>query len=323
MKLTTILRDNSESPAALLHNGSVLDLACAARAGILEGPPLVDIGQLLQLDSELFSAARNMVGCLEAGASLLEERLAEAGAFLEEESVVYSALLKPRLILASGMGYREHMKEMGVASPSAPTAFLKSPGALNAHRQPLRLPPQDADMVDFECEFACVIGRPFHNVSPEEALKHVAGYTMVNDVSSRRHTQAWLASMGGTDPMECMRLQALSVFDKQLPGFCPIGPVIVTADEFGDPNEVTVETRLNGELMQRGHASDLYFPLAYSLSFFSRWFRFQPGDVVTTGSPSGVGFARNPQRFLKNGDVIEVAARNIGTLRNPVVASEA
>jgi 2-keto-4-pentenoate hydratase/2-oxohepta-3-ene-1,7-dioic acid hydratase in catechol pathway len=320
MKLTTIIGKRGFVPAALLSDGTLVDLAAASAAGLIGDTPLREVADILDLDGGLLEPTRRLVDRLEAQDAPLWDQMNTLGALHAEQGATYALLLRPKLILAGGMAYKEHMKEMGVGLPSAPTAFLKSPGALNAHRQPLMLPESDPDMVDFECEFSCVIGRAFHNVTPEEALRHVAGYTMANDVSSRTQATAWLASMKGGDPMECLRLYTLSMFDKQLPGFCPLGPVIVTSDSFGDPDDVAIETRLNGELMQSAHSSDLIFPLAYSLSYFSRWFRFQPGDVLTTGSPSGVGFARKPPRFLRDGDIIEVSARDIGVLSNPVRA---
>jgi 2-keto-4-pentenoate hydratase/2-oxohepta-3-ene-1,7-dioic acid hydratase in catechol pathway len=320
MKLTTIIGKRGPVPAALLSDGTLADLALASAAGLIGDAPLRELADILDLDGELSGPVRRLVDRLEAQDASLLDHMTDLSALQDESDATYAPLLRPGLILAGGMAYKEHMQEMGVGLPSAPTAFLKSPGALNAHRQPLILPESDPGMVDFECEFSCVIGRTFHNVSPEEALQHVAGYTMANDVSSRTQAPAWLSSMKGNDPMECLRLYTLSMFDKQLPGFCPLGPVVVTADSFGDPDDVTIETRLNGEVMQSAHSSDLIFTLAYSLSYFSRWFRFQPGDVLTTGSPSGVGFARTPPRFLRDGDIIEVSARDIGILSNPVRA---
>ena len=130
-----------------------------------------------------------------------------------------------------------------------------------------------------------------------------------------------LEAIKNDDPLESARTYLMRIFDKQLPGTCPLGPVVVTADDFGDPGDVSVETRLNGEVMQSAHASDLVFPLAYTLSYFSRWFRFEPGDVLTTGSPPGFGYSRDPQRFLRPGDLIEVSSPQVGKLSNPVIGA--
>jgi len=321
MKLTTIAGAGGPVPAALLSNGSLVDLAIASAKGLTQGPPISDVAEILDLDGGLDVQVRRLVDRLEGGEDGLLDRLSDLGALHDNANATYAPLLHPRLIFCGSMGYREHMEEMDTALPQNPTGFIKSVGALAAHKAPLRLPSQDPDMMDYECEFSCVIGRAFHNVEPEEAIRCVAGYTMANDLGSRTHVPAWMDALKGNDPMASFHLNTLVMFDKQFPGCCPVGPVVVTADAFGDPNDVTVETRLNGEVMQSAHTSDLIFSLAYSLSYFSRWFRFQPGDIVTTGSPSGVGIAQNPPRFLRPGDVVEVSARDIGTLTTPVIGS--
>jgi acylpyruvate hydrolase len=319
MKLTMIDKEAGAAPAALLINGTLLDLAAASAASLVGGFTVRSVRDILDFRTGMLSAVRSLVERAEAGDVGLLDQLSSLGALQEETSVTYAPLLRPGMILSCGMAYREHMQEMGVAPPTAPTAFLKSRNAVNAHRKPIVLPARDPDLVDFECEFSCVIGRAFHDVDPEQALDHVAGYTMVNDVGSRGKVAEWLKSMSGDNPMDCVKLYAMTMLDKQYPSFCPMGPVVVTVDEFGDPNDVSVETRLNGKVMQSAHSSDLIFPLAFSLSYFSRWYRFEPGDVVTTGSPSGVGFAQKPPRLLRPGDVVEVSGSRIGTLCNPVV----
>lgn len=321
MKLTTIISSESPVPAAVYSSGRIVDLSAASKAGLIEGPVISDIIEILYLDGETAPQVRKFVDRLASGEQALLDRLAELGALHDESAVTYGPLLQPRLIFCGAMGYREHMDEMDTEAPQNPTGFIKSAAAIIAHNEPLLLPPQDPDMMDYECEFSCVIGRSFHNASPEEAMACVAGYTMANDLGSRTHVPEWLAALKGTDPMAAFHLNALVMFGKQFPGCSPLGPVIVTADEAGDPNDVTVETRLNGEVMQSAHTSDLIFTPGKSLSYFSKWFRFQPGDIVTTGSPSGVGIAQSPPRFLRAGDVVEVSASNIGTLRTPVVAS--
>ncbi len=215
------------------------------------------------------------------------------------------------------------MAEMNVHIPTKPTGFMKSPNSIIAHEESLVLPASDPDMVDYECELACVIGRPLFNATPDEVLDHIAGFTMMNDVGYRTKVPAWLDSMEGTDARGCVGLFTATVFDKQLPGFCPLGPVIETYDSFGDPSEFTIETRLNDNVVQSAHSSDLIFSIAESLSFFSRWYKFMPGDVYSTGSPAGVGYAKNPPRMLQAGDVVEVSCSKIGGLKNTIVADVA
>jgi len=323
MKLTMIVGERGPVPAVQLASGQLLDIAAAGAASLLEGPVPRVLIEILTHGAPAAASLKHLLADIGKDEKGWSARLRSANALRDAESVTFAPILQPRLILCGGMAYKEHMKEMNVGLPSAPTAFLRAPGSMTSHRQPIVLPAQAPDMVDFECELSCVIGAPLYNLSPEEALRCVGGYTMVNDVGSRRQVPAWLASMSEANPMKCVSLQNLSLLDKQFPTFCPMGPYVVTADEFGDPGDATVETRLNGKLMQSAHTSDLIFTVADSLSYFSRWFRFEAGDVFTTGSPSGVGFAQKPPRFLQPGDVIEVSGSHIGTLSNPVVSEPA
>jgi acylpyruvate hydrolase len=318
MKLTMIQLTGTPQPAAGLPSGDLLNLAAPAVVSLLGGEIFADVHEILSAPQARRDRIRDVIERVSADERGLVGSLRGAGALHGAGSVRFAPLLRPRLILCGGMAYREHMNEMKVALPSAPTAFMKSPTAITCHREPILLPEQEPEMVDFECELSCVIGSPLHDATPAQALRSVAGYTMVNDVGSRRLVAPWLASMKGQEPMKCVALQNLALLDKQFPTFCPMGPFVVTADEFGDPGDVSVETRLNGEVMQFAHTSDLIFEVGYSLSYFSKWYRLEPGDVFTTGSPAGVGFARNPPRFLRAGDVVDVSGSKIGTLSNPV-----
>jgi 2-keto-4-pentenoate hydratase/2-oxohepta-3-ene-1,7-dioic acid hydratase in catechol pathway len=323
MKLTMIESGRGPVPAVEIASGQLLDIAAAGSGSLLPGPTPRSLLEILSHGAPAAAALKQLLGEIGRDVDDWTARFQRANALHNTESVVFAPILQPGLILCGGMAYKEHMKEMNVGLPSAPTAFLRAPSSITSHRQPIVLPAQAPEMIDFECELSCVIGAPLYNLGPEEALRCVAGYTMVNDVGSRRQVPAWLASMGEGNPMKCVSLQNLALLDKQYPTFCPMGPFVVTADEFGDPGDATVETRLNGEVMQSAHTSDLIFTVAHSLAYFSRWYRFQPGDVFTTGSPSGVGFARKPPIFLQPGDVIEVSGSRIGTLSNPVVSEAA
>jgi 2-keto-4-pentenoate hydratase/2-oxohepta-3-ene-1,7-dioic acid hydratase in catechol pathway len=322
MKLTMIYGTHAASPAVETAGGELVDLGAPAVISLLAGKVFHTVRDILCAPEAERDRLRRLIDGINADERGILERLRSTRALREAASARFAPILTPRMILCGGMAYREHMKEMNVAPPSAPTAFMKAPSSVTSHREPIVLPRQEPEMIDFECELSCVIGSPLHDAAPDEALKCVAGYTMVNDVGSRRMVSPWLASMKGQEPMKCVGLQNLALLDKQFPTFCPMGPYVVTADEFGDPGDATVETRLNGQVMQSAHTSDLIFPVAYSLSYFSKWYRLEPGDVFTTGSPSGVGFAQNPPRFLRAGDLIEVSGSKIGTLSNPVVHSD-
>ena len=180
------------------------------------------------------------------------------------------------------------------------------------------LPPIRADMVDWEGEFAAVIGRTCHNVTETEALEYVAGYTILNDVSARD----WVApafQAEGTIPS--IVAWEHNILGKLFPTFCPMGPVIVTSNEIRNPHNLGIQTRLNGEVVQDSNTSDLVFDLNHIISYYSQFLTFLPGDIIATGSPSGVGYGRRPQKFMRAGDTIEVSVECIGTLTNKVVKS--
>lgn len=320
MKLTTIVTDGQTVPAALLTSGKFANLAAASRAGLLGNEPVRELADILDLDGPLLAATRDLVSAVEEGSGDAFDKLSAAGGIVAAEDAKYAPMLRPSLIFSCGMAYREHMAEMNTPIPKKPAGFVKAASAIQANNGPIVLPPHDPDMVDYECELACVIGRRLYNASPDEVLSHIVGFTMMNDVGSRSNVAEWLASMEGDSPRPAVGLFMATVADKQFPTFCPLGPVIETADTFGDPMDFSVQTKLNGEVVQSAHSSDLIFSIAESLSFFSRWHEFRPGDVYSTGSPSGVGYARNPQRMLRAGDVVEVSCPKIGVLRNPVVA---
>lgn len=224
-------------------------------------------------------------------------------------------LPRPGIVLSHGRAYFSHLKEMQQTDrpiPAAqPTAFLKNVNAIIGPGDPITLPPQCADMVDFEGEFSLVFGALCHHVEDSEALQMIAGYTIINDVSARN----WVENFHATGDPDLNRM------GKQLPGFCPIGPVIVTKDEIADPHDLTLTTTLNGKVMQQAHTSDLIWKVSTLIAYFSRWYPFRPGDVLTTGSPAGVGYGREPKVFMKPGDVVAVTVDGIGTLANPIVAA--
>jgi acylpyruvate hydrolase len=222
---------------------------------------------------------------------------------------------RPGILLSHGRAYHSHAREMaGGGKPRVeeqPSAFMKNVNSIIASGEPIVLPPQFPDMVDFEGEFSIVFGAVCHNIAAGDALRHVAGYTIINDVSARN----WVPHFTATNNPDLNRM------GKQLPGFTPLGPVIVTADEIPDPHDVTLTTRLNGEVMQDAHTSDLIWRIPELIAFFAQWYRFGPGDILTTGSPAGVGYARTPKLFMKPGDTVAITVDKVGTLINPIRAA--
>lgn len=224
----------------------------------------------------------------------------------------------PGLILSSGGAYRDHLSEMAVQGHSDPIAFIKSAAAICGPNDDIVLPSSAPDMVDWEGEFACVIGKTCYEVTEEEALDYVAGYTLINDVSARDWTHDFLTASNAS-PLDVFAKGSMNVLGKQFPTFCPMGPCVVTTEDLRDPGSVSLMTIVNGQVMQSANTRDLIHGIGKTISYFSKWFRFQPGDVISTGTPAGIGFAKKPPRFLRSGDVVEVRSEQIGSIINKVV----
>jgi 2-keto-4-pentenoate hydratase/2-oxohepta-3-ene-1,7-dioic acid hydratase in catechol pathway len=206
---------------------------------------------------------------------------------------------------------------MKTPAPEKPAAFTKSVASIIASGEPIKVPPSHPNMLDWDGEFSVVIGKPCHRVMAAQALDYVFGYTLVNDVSARDWVAAIFQAQGVMGPIHAWEHNLLG---KMFPTFCPMGPCIVSKEEIADPANVRIQTRLNGKLMQDANTDDLVFSVVKLIEYYSQFYLFQPGDVITTGSPSGVGFGRNPKVFMKPGDVVEVEVKEIGILRNPIEA---
>jgi 2-keto-4-pentenoate hydratase/2-oxohepta-3-ene-1,7-dioic acid hydratase in catechol pathway len=225
----------------------------------------------------------------------------------------------PGLVLGAGLNYHKHLKEMkNTPVPERPDSLYKSPAAVIGPGAAIVPPPEYADMVDYEGEFSAVFGRECHRVKAADALDYIAGYTLINDVSARNWVAEIFASEGKFGPIFAWEHNILG---KQFPTFCPMGPALATRDEIADPARVDITTTLNGKVMQSACTDDLIFSLVDLIEYYSRFYRFRPGDVITTGSPAGVGFGREPPVFMKPGDVVEVTVKEIGTLSNPIAAA--
>ncbi|WPJ94359.1 fumarylacetoacetate hydrolase family protein [Coraliomargarita algicola] len=217
------------------------------------------------------------------------------------------APVEPTAIYAIGLNYREHAAEMKSELPEYPVVFMKSTSSVLDPECPIALPRYlHSDQVDYECELAVVIGKTCKNVAVEEALDYVLGYTCANDVSARD----WQKAHGGGQWVK----------GKSFDTFCPLGPVLVTADRIPNPQILPIRTILNGEIRQESYTGDMIFTVAELIAFLSGSTTLLPGTVILTGTPPGVGVAANPQRFLKPGDEVAIEISGIGILRNPVVA---
>lgn len=217
------------------------------------------------------------------------------------------APISPSAILCIGLNYRRHAAESNKAIPERPVLFMKTPSAVQHPGEPILLPTHLAStQVDYESELAVVIGAPCKNVSRDNALDYVLGYTCANDVSARD----WQTKWGGSQWCR----------GKTFDTFCPLGPCLVTPDEITNPNSLAIQTVLNGETMQDWNTDDMIFDVPALIEFLSGSTTLQPGTVILTGTPHGVGFARTPPRFLQPGDSITIQIEGIGQLTNPVRA---
>jgi 2-keto-4-pentenoate hydratase/2-oxohepta-3-ene-1,7-dioic acid hydratase in catechol pathway len=210
----------------------------------------------------------------------------------------------PTTILCIGLNYRYHAEETGAKIPEFPVLFIKAANALNHPGDPIVIPKVAQEEVDYECELAVVIGQSAKNVTREEALSYVLGYTCANDVSARR----WQKNGGAKQWCR----------GKSFDTFCPLGPCLVTSEEIPNPNDLKIKTTLNGTIMQDWTTSDMIFDVSTLISFLSQSTTLLPGTVILTGTPQGVGFARTPPVFLKDGDEVTIEIEKIGALTNPV-----
>ena len=215
------------------------------------------------------------------------------------------APVAPPGILCIGLNYRRHVAEGKAPIPKWPVLFMKMASAVQNPGDPILLPRQlKSEQVDYECELAVVIGRQCKNVLREEALDYVLGYTCANDVSARD----WQKQMGGSQWCR----------GKTFDTFCPLGPCLVTRDEIPNPNALSIKTILNGEVMQDWNTNDMIFDVPALIEFLSGSTTLPPGTVILTGTPHGVGMARNPPVWLKDGDEVTIEIEKIGALSNPI-----
>src|SRR5579859_3890509 len=212
-------------------------------------------------------------------------------------------IANPPRIFAIGLNYRDHAKESGMELPTSPVVFFKLPTAIVGPGEPIVLP-KNSTQPDYEAEFAFVIGKGGYRIPASAWKEHVYGYTIVNDVSARDvqlSTSQWSMS-------------------KSFPNFCPFGPTIVTADEVTDPHQLAISLTIDGEQLQNSNTRELVFKVPDLIQYLSSITPLLPGDIVSTGTPPGVGLGRNPKRWLRPGETVTVTVEGLGSLTNPVVA---
>lgn len=228
----------------------------------------------------------------------------------EKASVVkLLAPVVPTTILCIGLNYRHHAEESGAQIPAFPILFMKGSNSLQNPNDPIQIPSHlESEEVDYETELAVVIGKSCKNVSRENALEYVLGYTCGNDVSARD----WQLKRGGGQWCR----------GKTFDTFCPLGPCLVTTDEISNPNALNMQGSINGEIVQDWNTKDMIFDVPALIEFLSGSTTLLPGTVILTGTPHGVGMASKPQRWLKPGDTFTIAIDGIGELSNPVTLEE-
>lgn len=218
------------------------------------------------------------------------------------DKVKLLAPLIPGKIIAIGRNYAEHAAETGSALPERPIIFAKFPSSVIGPGEPITWRSSITSQVDWEAELAVVIGKPAKDISEEEAYDHVYGYCVANDVSARdlqlKIDQQWTRG-------------------KSLDTFCPLGPYIVTRDEIADPQNLDVKTTVGGKVMQNSNTKHMIFNIRHLISYCSQMFTLEPGDIILTGTPDGVGLGQKPPRFLADGDEVTVSVEGIGEVTNP------
>ena len=248
-----------------------------------------------------------LLECLDLDTGFLEKarsNFSTANSFERSQIRLCAPVPRPGKVICIGLNYRDHAEESGMAIPTSPIIFSKFSGCVVAPGDPIRIP-VDSEKTDYEAELAFIIGRKARNVKASDAMEYVLGYTNFNDVSARDFQFADGQWQRG----------------KSCETFAPMGEFIATKDEVADPHNLRICFRLNGNTLQDSTTDQLIFKIPELVEFLSRHITLEPGDVVATGTPPGVGFARKPPVFMKEGDVAEVEIEGLGVLSNPVSAS--
>ncbi len=313
MRLVTIDRSADGRTGAIIGD-DILDLGMAADIVPIARwipPSMIDI---ILAGEDGLAIVRKVVRAVEQADVSTKTRLRHSGALTPYKTTKLRIPVQPQLIISHGRAYADHNAEMGAEQDrgKTPGGFVKTNGAVIATGEAIVLPPRFPDQIDWEGEISVVFGRDCHNVSRDKAMDCVWGWTILNDVSPRNHIPI-VRKTGNL---------GLIVLAKQAATMAPLGPAITTIDEIPDWRSLHMQTRVNGELMQECWTKDMLWPVPELIEYFSSWYRFQPGDVMTLGTPGGSGVNRDPPIFLKPGDVVTVAVDKIGVLENHVVAAD-
>lgn len=296
MRLATLSVDGTATAAASLSGGRYLDLSKVA--------PVASLVDLIAGGPSVLAAAAAAVAAAEAGG--------HGAAVLPAETPLLAPIPAPRKnVFCVGRNYAEHIAEgdraqkQNVGVTQYPVFFTKPPTSIVAPDGDVLIFPTVSEAIDYEVELAVIIGTPGRNIAKADAMDHVFGYTILNDITARdiqrRHGGQYFKGKG-------------------LDGSCPLGPSIVTADEIADPHALSIGLSVNGDARQNGSTADMIFDIPTLIASLSEGITLEPGDIIATGTPSGVGYAMDPPQFLKDGDVVVCDVSEIGTLRNTVRA---
>jgi len=268
-----------------------------------KGAAFTQVGAVEGSEVKVLASYPDMITALDAGVAKLKRSAATAASISLLDVDLLAPIPRPSKLICIGLNYRDHAIESNMAMPKIPTVFCKFATAIVGPGAPVVLP-KVSTQPDYEAEFAFVIGKGGRHIKAANWQEHVIGYTIINDVSARDiqlATSQWV--MGKT-------------FDT----FAPMGPYVTTADEIADPHNLGISLTLNGQKLQDSNTRELIFKLPELIEYLSSIMTLETGDVVSTGTPAGVGFARKPPIYLKAGDEMVVAVDGLGELKNPVVA---
>ncbi len=293
-------------------NGNGTSFGVEIGSGILDIPEALSVYHILN-DRPGQPLPRTMIDLLrmDSGINAIEEMIKQYLEITDEmrpplvpldEVRIMAPIERPGKIIALGLNYVDHIKETGRDVPKFPVIFAKFPSSVVGPDADIKYP-KLTEQLDWEVELGVVIGKRCKDVSEDKALDYVAGYTVINDLTAR----------------DLQRGDGQWVRGKSLDGLCPMGPCIVTRNELGDGSGLKMHSKVNGEIKQDSTTSNLLYNVPQIVSYLSEAFTLEPGDVIATGTPSGVGFVRDPPEFLKPGDEVEAYIEKIGTVRNRIV----
>jgi acylpyruvate hydrolase len=281
------------------------------RSGAIEGEAGPSMTRVIDLNAADPRLPADMLRLLRGGDELLDLarhviQSAPPGRWLEIAGPqLLAPVPNPGKLICIGLNYRDHAAEAGLPTPAEPVVFAKLVNTVNGPYRPITIP-RATEQIDYEGELGVVLGQTCKGVKEADALEYVAGYLAVNDVSAR----------------DVQHRNGQWVLGKSPDGFAPMGPALVTADEVGDPQQLDLRTRIGEEVVQSSNTREMIFPVARLISFISEFVTLEPGDVIATGTPSGVGGAQDPPRWLRAGETVRVEFPRLGALANLMLAPE-